>query len=276
MEVCNLTETKGFGKRLGRLIRNPKRWLPAVKGRLERLPYSLGITSPWPRSFMAYTPDRYSVNADKAVERTGSFLFKDVSSFLHGHQTNNAGDLTRFYLFNLIFEQIQKEGMNGDLAELGVYKGNTAVLLAKFARAREKTVYLFDTFQGFSKDDLREIDADKPLAFQDTSLERVQSLVGFEKVKYVVGYFPESAAVIPADLSFCLVHLDCDLYAPMKSALEYFYPRLVPGGFLLLHDYSSLYWDGAEKAIDEFFAAKRERVVPIPDKSGTVVVRKVI
>jgi O-methyltransferase len=61
----------------------------------------------------------------------------------------------------------------------------------------------------------------------------------------------------------------------MKAALEYFYPRLVPGGFFILHDYSSLYWDGAEKAIDEFLADKPERVMPIPDKSGTVVVRKV-
>lgn len=265
---------------LGRLIRDPKGRLPGLKesimGRLARIPYSLGITSPWFRSFMAYTPDRYSINANKAVQRTGSSLFKDVSGFLHGHQTNNGGDLTRFYLFNLIFEQIQKEGLKGDLAELGVYKGNTAALLAKFARNQERTVYLFDTFQGFSKADLREIDADKEVGFQDTSLERVRSLVGTQRTEYVVGYFPESAAAIPDDLSFCLVHLDCDLYAPMKAALEYFYPRLVSGGFLLLHDYSSLCWDGAEKAIDGFFADKAERVVPIPDKSGTVVVRKLM
>jgi O-methyltransferase len=61
----------------------------------------------------------------------------------------------------------------------------------------------------------------------------------------------------------------------MKSGLEFFYPRLTPGGFLVLHDYSSLEWDGAEKAIDEFLADKPERVIPIPDKSGTVVLRKI-
>jgi len=44
---------------------------------------------------------------------------------------------------------------------------------------------------------------------------------------------------------------------------------------LNMHNYSSLYWDGAESAIDEFFADKPERLVPVPDKSGTVVVRKV-
>jgi Macrocin-O-methyltransferase (TylF) len=271
--------TKGASARLKRLIRDPRRWLPAVKRRaidpFETLPYRFGITSTWPRSFMAYIPDRYSVNAQKTVQRTGSYLFKDTSGFLRGQRMNNAGDLTRFYLFNLILEQIQKEGLDGNLAELGVYKGNTAVLLASFARTQQRTVYLFDTFEGFPKADIHGIDALRPTLFEDTSIERVKSLVGVEGTEYVVGYFPESTAAISSNLSFCLVHVDCDLYAPMKSALEYFYPRLVPGGFFVLHDYSSLHWDGVEKAIDEFWDGKLETVVPIPDKSGTVVVRKV-
>ncbi len=41
-----------------------------------------------------------------------------------------------------------------------------------------------------------------------------------------------------------------------------------------MHDYTSLYWEGVEKAVDEFFANKDELVIPIPDMSGTVVVRK--
>jgi hypothetical protein len=257
-------------------MRNNPRWLvQALKSRVVTLPYFFGITSLWPRSFIAYTPDRYSGNAGKAVQRTGLSLFKDIAGFLEGNRVNNSGDLPRFYLFNLIVEQVDKEKLDGDLAELGVYKGNTAVLLAKFARARNKTVYLFDTFKGFSRTDIRGIDADKHMEFDDTCIEKVKLLVGTERTKYVVGYFPESAIALADDVLYCLVHLDCDLYAPMKAGLEYFYPRLVPGGFFILHDYSSLYWDGAEKAIDDFFADKPERVIPIPDKSGTVVVRKI-
>ena len=70
------------------------------------------------------------------------------------------------------------------------------------------------------------------------------------------------------------MHIDCDLYAPMSSALEYFYPRLAPGGFLVVHDYSSLHWNGAEKAVDEFFADKPECVIPLPDGAGSVAIRK--
>jgi hypothetical protein len=48
----------------------------------------------------------------------------------------------------------------------------------------------------------------------------------------------------------------------------------VPGGFLIIHDYGSLAWAGAEKAIDAFFADKPECVVQIPDSCGSAVVRK--
>jgi len=60
----------------------------------------------------------------------------------------------------------------------------------------------------------------------------------------------------------------------MASALDYFYPRLVPGGFLVAHDYSSLHWNGAEKAVDEFFLDKPECPLPMPDNAGSVAIRK--
>jgi hypothetical protein len=58
------------------------------------------------------------------------------------------------------------------------------------------------------------------------------------------------------------------------SGLEYFYPRMVPGGFLIVHDYGSLAWDGAEKAVDTFFADKPESVIQIPDSCGSAVIRR--
>jgi len=159
--------------------------------------------------------------------------------------------------------------------EVGVYKGSTAAVLATMARKLERTLYLLDTFEGFAAADLQGIDADKRMNFADTSVEAVRALVGEANVRFVKGYFPASATQLPADGRYGLVHIDCDLYAPIKSALDYFYPRMVPGGFLIVHDYSSLHWNGAEHAVDEFFADKPEFVVPLTDGAGSVVVRKV-
>ncbi len=49
---------------------------------------------------------------------------------------------------------------------------------------------------------------------------------------------------------------------------------MVPGGFIIVHDYSSLHWNGAEAAVDQFFAGRPEAVVPLPDNAGSVVIRK--
>jgi hypothetical protein len=201
----------------------------------------------------------------------------DIDALKHGFVANSApnlGDMTRFYTFNLVFDQIIKEQLAGDIAELGVYKGSTASMLAAFARQLGCFVYLFDTFEGISQSNRREAKADKQKSPSGASLGQVAGLVGARCVRYIQGCFPGTSDQIPAGARFCLVHIDCDLYAPIKAALDYFYQRLVPGGFMIMHDYSSLHWEGAERAVDEFFADKPEAVIPIPDGSGTVIVRR--
>jgi hypothetical protein len=222
----------------------------------------------------AAPPQRYRDNYARYLALGGQpGLEADLKGFLAGGAHD--GDLARFYFFSLAFDQIVKEGLGGDFAELGVYKGNTAILLAAYARRRGATAYLLDTYEGFDAKDLTGFDAGiEAQSFTDTSLEAVRAFVGDDNVKYVKGHFPGSAARLPKEGRYCLVHLDCDLYAPMASALAYFYPRLVPGGFLIVHDYSSLHWSGAETAVDEFFGDKPECPLPLPDGCGSVAVRK--
>jgi O-methyltransferase len=62
---------------------------------------------------------------------------------------------------------------------------------------------------------------------------------------------------------------------PTADALAFFYPRMSPGGFIVLHDYGSGAWPGIAQAADAFFKDKPEGIVRIPDKSGTAVVRRV-
>ena len=198
---------------------------------------------------------------------------EDVAGFLAA-EPGNAGDMARFYFFCLILDQLAKEDVPGEFLELGTYKGGTATVLATMARKLGRTLYVLDTFEGFAAADLAGIDADKQMEFADTSLESVRSLVGGESVVFVKGYFPATAANLPPGARYALVHIDCDLYAPIKAALDYFYPRMSPGGFIIVHDYSSLHWDGAERAVDEFFADKPESLIPLTDGAGSVVTRK--
>jgi hypothetical protein len=172
-------------------------------------------------------------------------------------------------------QQIVKDGVPGDFAELGVYKGNSAKILADLARASGRRLVLFDTFAGFDHRDQTGIDAKTIRGkFSDTSLEHVKSFVGTEGVSYEVGHFPESVTDEVAARRYAVVHIDCDLYSPTRAALKFFYPRLAPGGLLLIHDYSGGGWDGLTRAVDEFLPTIPERLVLLPDKSGTAVLRR--
>jgi O-methyltransferase len=225
------------------------------------------------RSSVAAAPQRYVVNHHVYVERGGRCRAEDLEGFLRDNP-QQALDLGRFYFFCLALDLIDKDHIPGDFVELGVAKGNTASVLAKGAQRLQRQVYLLDTYEGFSRQDLVGVDAVHDVHYADASLDYVQRHVTGAHVHFVRGYFPDTATQLPDDARYAFVHLDCDLYKPFSAALAYFWPRLSERGFLVMHDYHSLYWDGVEQAVDEFFAERGECIVPIPDMSGTVVVRK--
>lgn len=224
---------------------------------------------------LAHFPDRYTARFDRYNRECGFFEYADLKKWVYGNHQNNAADLGRFFFLNQCFELLLKEKIDGHVAELGVYKGNSAFLLNKYANTVGKTCYLFDTFEGFDQRDLVGVDAETENSFADTSLQEVKKLVGTGNTVFVKGYFPESLSCTELDGEFAFVHIDCDLEKPFKAALEYFYPRLCRGGFLVMYDYSNLYWPGTTKTVDEFFYDKPEFIIPVPDKSGSCVVRKI-
>jgi hypothetical protein len=195
--------------------------------------------------------------------------------WIHGNKTNNNGDATRFLALMLNVRQLQKEGIEGDFAELGVWKGNSAAILAHFASQSGRRLFLFDTFAGFDQRDLVGVDQSQHRDFSDTSIESVRETVGHpENTTYLQGFFPDTITEEVRQRQFALAHIDCDLYEPMKAALAFFYPRMPKGGMLILHDYSSGSWAGAAEAVDEFYKATGEHITLWPDKSGTAMIRK--
>jgi len=219
--------------------------------------------------YLAFRPDSH-FDFDRFPQFAEFFQF-----FSRGEGKANCGDLPRLYLLLLNIARVIREKVPGDLAEIGVYQGNTARILAEAARSSGRHLYLFDTFEGFHSQDLRGPDrTGVPGHFGDTSLETVKAFVGTHGVEYIVGRFPESLTQRPIPQQFSIVHLDCDLHDPMLAGLTFFYPRLSPGGLLILHDYSSGHWSGGCQAIDAFMADKPERLVLMPDKSGTAIMIK--
>ncbi len=155
--------------------------------------------------------------------------------------------------------------VEGDLAEVGVYRGASARVICE--AKGDRPLYLFDTFEGLPEPG--QLDSAFKKGEYACSLESVrQYLSGFPNVDFFQGYFPGTSGPVQARC-FSFVHLDVDLYESTFAALEFFYPRMSPGGIILSHDY--VIFPGVRSAFDEFFAQKPEPVVELSGNQCLVV-----
>ena len=187
----------------------------------------------------------------------------------------NYFDYIRLATLELASYEIQRKKLEGNLAELGVYKGKFARYLNQYFP--DRLLYLFDTFEGFDKRDVAS-EVEKNFSpgdqdFSDTSVESVLKRMPFpEKCRPVKGFFPESAREI--NDQFVLVSLDTDLYEPIYNGLNYFYPRLVAGGYIFIHDFNNDAYKGTREAVEKFCREQNISYLPIPDLGGSVVIIK--
>jgi O-methyltransferase len=152
------------------------------------------------------------------------------------------------------------EKVEGDLAEVGVYKGASAKIICEAKGKR--SLHLFDTFEGLPTPD-KKLDPQFYAGKFASQLTQVKELLkGYPNVFIYKGLFPDTAGPV-RDKAFSFVNLDVDTYSSTKACLDFFYPRMSKGGVIISHDY--YYAFGVRKAIDEFFADKPEIILSLPD-----------
>lgn len=139
--------------------------------------------------------------------------------------------------------------INGQMAEVGVYKGGSAILMNSFSCGRK--LYLFDTFEG--------LPSSEGIHFKGQyNGGPVGIFSGMANVNLCKGLFSETKFAT-ANEKFSIVHLDIDLASHIKEMLEWFYPRMTRGGVIVSHDYDEN--TGGKMVIDRFFEDKPEIVV---------------
>ncbi len=185
-------------------------------------------------------------------------------------------DKIRFYSLWLQLKRISDRNIEGAVAELGVYKGETAKLI--HAMLPNRDFYLFDSFSGLPKQVIKE-DCDgtvrpQTVKFDNTTPEQVLNYIKGDTSKLHIkeGVFPDTTEGI-TETKYAFVHVDADLYQSTIDALNYFYPKLSNGGTIIIHDYNHN-WDGVRKAVDEFEQTIPEAFVELPDMYGSVLLTK--
>lgn len=141
-------------------------------------------------------------------------------------------------------------------AEIGSYRGGTSFFLARAFQALaggDRELHVVDTFEGHPESRISAQDAEHQRGkFTGTSYEEVRGyLAPFPRVQIHKGEASEILRGWP-EMQFCLVHLDVDLYEPTRECLEYFGPRLAPGGVIVMDDFGAPNCPGVSLAAREF------------------------
>ena len=146
------------------------------------------------------------------------------------------------------------KGTKASVAEGGVFRGEFAKFINK--ACPDSKLYLFDTFEGFDSRDVEYESKNYSFGlnaheFSNTSIDLVMSKMEHpENVILRKGFFPETAAGI--DDRFLFVHLDFDLYLPILEGLRFFYPKMIEGSVILIHDYYNIGLPGVKDAIEDY------------------------
>ncbi|MDR2510778.1 MAG: TylF/MycF family methyltransferase [Spirochaetaceae bacterium] len=190
-------------------------------------------------------------------------------------QVFTRSDVVRYRTLAAAAAEIKIRNLEGAVAELGVYKGDFASRINR--RFPHRTLYLFDTFDGFDKRDVEvENSFDhnaKPNDFTNKDVNLVLRKMRHPEMCVVrKGWFPESA--LGVEDRFVFVSIDADLYEPIYQGLLFFYPRLERGGYIFVHDYNGGVYDGAIKAVRRFAEEFKAAYVPVSDLCGSVVFSK--
>jgi hypothetical protein len=176
---------------------------------------------------------------------------------------------------------VYDENLQGAVAEGGVYKGDFSAYISKCFPDRR--IWLFDTFDGFDKRDVS-VDVEMNVSngtegfyLKYPHIEKaVGKLADPSLARVKKGFFPEST-IGDSDLeqeSFVFVNIDFDLYNPILAGLRYFYPKMVHGGIILVHDFFTEYYAGSQKAVREFCKEQRIRFTPIGDGFSVAITKQ--
>jgi O-methyltransferase len=191
-------------------------------------------------------------------------------------------------------QYVTQNDIDGSFVECGVWRGGSSMAMI-YALQRlaltNRELYMYDTYEGMSAPSEFDISASGNSAhnkFSQTkisedssdwclaSLEDVRKNIlstGYpaEKINFIKGKVEDTVpAQVPEKIA--LLRLDTDWYESTKHELIHLYPRLSQNGILIIDDYG--HWQGARKAVDEYF---KETGAPVflnrIDYTGRLVIK---
>lgn len=173
--------------------------------------------------------------------------------------------MTRLNHLQACIEDVLRSGTPGDLIETGVWRGGATIFMRAVLQAygvRDRCVWVADSFEGLPAPDLAKYPADDGDALQKyndflvTSMEEVKD--NFQRynllddqVQFLKGWFKDTLPTAPIK-QLALLRLDGDMYESTMDALTHLYPKVSPGGYVIIDDYHR---KGCRQAVTDYRSA---------------------
>jgi O-methyltransferase len=186
-----------------------------------------------------------STKLNQEQRERGSDWPSEADTMIGVARLNNLHDCVRTVL---------REGVPGDFIETGVWRGGACIFMRAALNAYgdgERTIWVADSFEGLPRpDSTYPADEKSGLRFHEFNdilgvpLEQVKNNfkrygVLDSRVQFLKGWFRDTLPTAPME-RLAILRLDGDMYGSTIEALEHLYPKLSPGGFAIVDDYSAI------------------------------------
>ena len=171
----------------------------------------------------------------------------------------------------------------GDFVECGVNAGfmSSSIMYALNWDALGKTFYLLDTFRGIHKDQVSQEEIQEGILYTNakllankfyvTSSKRVrENFSQWTDIQIIEGVIPDTLTQINSS-QIAFIHIDLNCAPPEVAALEYLWPKMVPGGIVLLDDYAYSKYHHQKSAMDCLASKLGCAIASLPTGQGLIL-----
>lgn len=180
----------------------------------------------------------------------------------------------RFLNLYFFIDYVKK--IKGAYVECGAWKGlSSFVICSSIKKAQPtftgKNYRIIDSFEGLSNPTID--DGDLTVKTENKfscDIDTVKNnLSDFPLINYHKGWIPETLSSLPEE-KYKFVHIDLDLAEPTVGALDYFRPRMQPGGIIVCDDYGGIKWHGMRAVMDRYCEKNNMRILKL--STGQLVI----
>jgi hypothetical protein len=164
----------------------------------------------------------------------------------------------------------------GDFVECGVNTGVLSLAICEYVdfNSLQKSFYLFDTYAGIPESQMSGTERPGRLLsntkYPDCYEQTLANFGPFPRAKLVRGLVPDTLATAPID-RVAYLSIDMNIAYPERKAIEYFWPKLSPGAFVVLDDYGWQDYEEQRRSMDDFARGAGVQVLALPTGQGLLI-----